>query len=153
MFLKQSIQRLIATAILSAATVVLAQSGGGYDLTWSTIDGGGVMNSTGGTFTLAGTIGQPDAASNPTLTGGAFELTGGFWPVANVCYCLGDLNADGKKNGADVQKFIGCILAGGKRAHAGRCHRIRKRIARGSELSVDRQGVTADGDDDFHGEG
>ena len=113
MFLKQSIQRLIATAVLSAATVVLAQSGGGYDLTWSTIDGGGAMSSTGGTYALSGTIGQPDAQVSPVMSGGAFELTGGFWPVANVCYCLGDMNGDGKKNGADVQKFIGCILAGG----------------------------------------
>ena len=69
--------------------------------------------STGGTFSLSGTIGQPDAASNPTLTGGSFELTGGFWPVANVCYCLGDLYGDGQKNGADVQKFIACVLSGG----------------------------------------
>ena len=112
MFLKQLIQRLSATAILLAATVVLAQSGGGYDLTWSTIDGGGVMNSTGGTFTLAGTIGQPDAASNPTLTGGAFELTGGFWPVTNVCYCLADMNGDGKKNGVDIQQFVACLIGG-----------------------------------------
>ena len=39
---------------------VQAQSGGGYDLSWSTIDGGGGM-STGGGYTLSGTIGQPDA--------------------------------------------------------------------------------------------
>jgi len=113
MFLKQSIQRLIATAVLSAATVVLAQSGGGYDLTWSTIDGGGAMFSSGGGFELGGTIGQPHAQVAPVMIGGTFELTGGFWPVANVCYCLGDLNADGKRDGRDIQQFLNCVLAGG----------------------------------------
>ncbi len=53
-----------------------AQSGS-YDLTWNTIDGGGVMNATGGVYTLVGTIGQPDAGA--TMTGGGFTLAGGFW--------------------------------------------------------------------------
>ena len=37
-----------------------AQAGGGFDLSWFTIDGGGGI-STGGDFSLSGTIGQPDA--------------------------------------------------------------------------------------------
>ena len=41
-----------------------------------TIDGGGRTNSTGGTFALGGTIGQPDAG---LLSGGTFTLGGGFW--------------------------------------------------------------------------
>ena len=54
----------------------LAQTGGGYDLTWNTIDGGG-GTSTGGVYSLSGTIGQPDAG---TLTGGGtYTLNGGFW--------------------------------------------------------------------------
>ena len=104
----------IAILILMAVSVpLLGQSGGGFDLTWSTIDGGGSMNSIGGAFSLSGTIGQPDAQAPPVMIGGTFELVGGFWPVANVCYCLADMNADGQKNGADVQKFVGCIIAGG----------------------------------------
>jgi len=59
------------------ATHVHAQSGGGYDLTWSTIDGGGAMFSTGGGYSLGGTIGQPDVRW--TLEGGQFTLGGGFW--------------------------------------------------------------------------
>ena len=43
----------------------------------------------------------------------SFELTGGFWVVANVCQCPGDMNGDGLKNGLDVQKFTGCVIAGG----------------------------------------
>lgn len=47
-----------------------------YELTWNTIDGGGVMFSTGGDFELSGTVGQPDAG---TMSNGDIELTGGFW--------------------------------------------------------------------------
>ena len=53
---------------------VEAQSGGGYDLTWSTIDGGGGASS--GAYSLGGTVGQPDAGA---MTGGAYSLVGGFW--------------------------------------------------------------------------
>ncbi len=53
-----------------------AQTGGGYDLTWSTMDGGGDMFSTGGSYSLGGTIGQPDAGA---WSGGGHILAGGFW--------------------------------------------------------------------------
>jgi hypothetical protein len=64
----------IALLFLVVSTVV-AQSGGGYDLTWSTIDNGG-GSSSGGDYSLGGTIGQPDAG---TLSGGGYTLAGGFW--------------------------------------------------------------------------
>ena len=41
----------------------------------STIDGGGGTSS-GGRFTVTGTIGQPDASD---MRGGAFSVAGGFW--------------------------------------------------------------------------
>lgn len=100
---------LIISILMCAAPLAPAQ----FELSWYTIDGGGGRSSTGGGFDLAGTIGQPDAASNPTLTGGTFELTGGFWPVANVCYCPGDLNGDGHRDGRDVQQFVACMISGG----------------------------------------
>jgi hypothetical protein len=40
----------------------LAQSGGDYDLSWWTVDNGG-GDSAGGTYTVNGTIGQPDAGA------------------------------------------------------------------------------------------
>lgn len=55
---------------------VPAQSGGGYELLWSTIEGGGATFSTGGGYRLGGTVGQMDAG---TLQGGAYHLAGGFW--------------------------------------------------------------------------
>lgn len=65
-----------ATLLVGGAPAVFAQSGGGYDLTWSTIDGGGATFSTGGAYELGGTIGQADAG---TMSGGAYGIDGGFW--------------------------------------------------------------------------
>ncbi|HET9224123.1 MAG TPA: hypothetical protein VFO07_16545 [Roseiflexaceae bacterium] len=66
---------LLVAAILGAGAA-LAQTGGGYDLTWSTIDGGG-GGSAGAGYQLAGTLGQHDAGA--TLSGGGYSLSGGFW--------------------------------------------------------------------------
>ncbi len=66
------------------ASAVLAQSGGGYDLSWSTIDNGG-GESSGSGYTLVGTIGQPDAG---TLSGGGFTLAGGFWTASPSQYAV-----------------------------------------------------------------
>jgi hypothetical protein len=46
-----------------------------YQINWSTHDSGGGA-STGGAYTLAGTVGQPDAGA---ASGGAYTLAGGFW--------------------------------------------------------------------------
>ena len=97
-----------ALTVLSLAAWATAQN---YDLSWHTVDGGGHMFSTGGTFSLGGTIGQPDAGM---MTGGQFQLTGGFWAGnASVCTCPGDMNGDGMRNGGDVQQFVNCVLVGG----------------------------------------
>ena len=55
---------------------VYAQAGGGYDLTWNTVDNSGTTFSSGGGYTLGGTAGQPDAA---VWSGGGYTLSGGFW--------------------------------------------------------------------------
>lgn len=52
-----------------------------YRIVWSTIDGGGGTSS-GGPYTLTGTIGQPDAAY---LAGGPYELLAGFWTGGPLC--------------------------------------------------------------------
>src|SRR5690242_16965649 len=63
-------------SLFGIATAVYAQVGGGFDLSWSTIDGGGGTFSTGGAYSVGGTIGQPDAG---TLQGGTYAVRGGFW--------------------------------------------------------------------------
>ncbi len=52
-----------------------------YTIDWFTIDGGG-GTSTGGVYSLSGTIGQPDAGG--PVTAGSYSLVGGFWalPIA-----------------------------------------------------------------------
>ena len=63
----------LAIAALLASTVALAQ--GGYGLPWwRSSSGGGV--SSGGDYTLSGTIGQAEAGE---LVGGGYSLAGGFW--------------------------------------------------------------------------
>ena len=64
---------LVTIALLLIVSTALARSG--YDLSWWTVDGGGGTAS-GGSYTLVGTIGQPDAG---ILTGGDYTLGGGFW--------------------------------------------------------------------------
>ena len=58
--------------------LALAQSGGDYAITSSTIDNGGGTSS-GGDYTLSGTIGQWDVAP---VSGGSYSLTSGFWQSA-----------------------------------------------------------------------
>ena len=66
---------LVASLLLLFTLPVLAQSGGGYDLSWSTVDGGGGL-SAGGIYSLTSTAGQPDAG---VMSGGDYSLAGGFW--------------------------------------------------------------------------
>ena len=52
-----------------------------YSISWYTIDGGGGTSS-GGTYTLTGTIGQPDAGYHDEPP---YELLGGFWVGGSLC--------------------------------------------------------------------
>ena len=79
------ISLLIVMMAFATIATVHAQWGGGYDLTWNTIDSGG-GESNGGGYTLAGTIGQPDASE--TRRGGGFTLTGGFWISEDSQRCI-----------------------------------------------------------------
>ncbi len=71
---------LAAVSAVALSTTAFAQP----SISWYTMDGGG-GTSTGGSFTVSGTIGQPDA-SGP-LTGGTFTVSGGFWAaiVSGAC--------------------------------------------------------------------
>lgn len=87
---------LLWPLLLALATLAL---GADYSLPRWTIDGGGDMFCTGGSFELSGTIGQPDAGY---LSGGSFQLTGGFWP----CFLHGDLDGDSDVDLADLAQLL-----------------------------------------------
>jgi hypothetical protein len=82
------------------------------DVTRWSIDGGGIMHSTGGDLELSGTIGQSDAG---TMSGRDLELTGGFWfPLDR-----GDCNSDGEVNLFDYGDWALCFSGPDGRLPAG----------------------------------
>jgi hypothetical protein len=68
---------------LLALPTLHAQS---YSIDWYKVAGGG-GTSTGGVYSISGTIGQPDASG--ALTGGSYSLTGGFWSLISVVQTAG----------------------------------------------------------------
>jgi hypothetical protein len=66
-------------ALLLAAT--FASHAQNFSIDWFKIAGGGGA-STGGVYSISGTIGQHDAGG--TMTGGNFSLNGGFWALYSV---------------------------------------------------------------------
>ncbi len=75
-------------ALTALALPVQAQTN--YSIDWYKVAGGGGMNATGGIYTASGTIGQHDA-SGP-MTGGGYQVTGGFWSLYAVVQTSGAPN-------------------------------------------------------------
>src|ERR1700716_2104483 len=75
----QKRSRLIASGalLLLLSLVVSSAQAQSYSIDWFTIDGGG-GTSTGGVYSVSGTIGQPDAGH---MSGGNYTLDGGFWSI------------------------------------------------------------------------
>ncbi len=94
---------MILTAGMALATAALAAD---LAIDWHTVDGGGVMQSSGGGFTLDGSIGQADAG---IMTGGGFQMTGGFWFEQPP----GDCNATGIADLFDHADFADCLSGPG----------------------------------------
>jgi len=69
---------LFIIGALLAVTVAHAQQ---YSINWYKVSGGG-GTSTGGVYSVSGTIGQPDASG--AMSGGNYSVTGGFWSLIQV---------------------------------------------------------------------
>ena len=106
--LRQSTMVLVMTVCVLLCWAMPA--GAQVTIPWSTIDSGGGTSS-GGSFVLSGTIGQPDAGL--PMTGGGFTLTGGFWSASAVggsdCDNT-DFNQDGDfPTPLDLEDFINAV--------------------------------------------
>jgi hypothetical protein len=73
--LMKSVFALAASGLVFGLMLVSQARGQSYSIDWFTIDGGGGTSS-GGPYSLSGTIGQADAGR---LSGGNYTLDGGFW--------------------------------------------------------------------------
>jgi hypothetical protein len=71
---------VVCMVCLMTFGVVLAQSGGVFEMHRSSVNGGG-GTSAGGTFMLSGAAGQADAGK---VTGGDFTIWGGFFQPASL---------------------------------------------------------------------
>ena len=70
---------VFASVLWAGAAPAAPPAGGAYVLNRSVLAAGGNAGSAGGSYQVAGTIGQPEAASQ---SGGAYQLAGGFWGIA-----------------------------------------------------------------------
>ena len=93
------------TLVLISATLVApfsqAANAQFFDLTWHTIDGGGIgrntVVSTSVSYSLAGAIGQHDASS---IASPLYRINAGFWAVPQPC--RGDADGNAVVNFSDI---------------------------------------------------
>jgi len=71
-----------ATGLLVVTSSLAQFTGEDFEITNNTIDGGGGLSS-GGDFTVTGTIDQHDATAQVSRRG-SFALAGGFWANATI---------------------------------------------------------------------
>ncbi len=94
---------VLAGVLLLAVGAPAAFATDPYDLSWFSIDAGG-GSSTDGSFTVNGTIGQPDTGR---MTGAPhFSVMAGYWGAATAApTCACDLNSDGQVDDSDFVIF------------------------------------------------
>jgi hypothetical protein len=107
----------VVSALAFYPSAAGAQSGGAYDLTWSTIDSGGATFSGGGAYAVGGTVGQYDAGQ---VSGPPYVLAGGFWgrvgavtaptPTPTLPACIGDCGRDGKVTVDELLTMVSIAL-------------------------------------------
>jgi hypothetical protein len=71
---------LLLSVFFNLPSAFCLRSSAQYSIDWSTLDGGG-GTSTGGVYSVSGTIGQPDAGP---MNGGNYTIQGGFWSVISA---------------------------------------------------------------------
>ncbi|HEV2438201.1 MAG TPA: hypothetical protein VG077_19590 [Verrucomicrobiae bacterium] len=89
--------------VIAALLIPVAASAQSYSINWYKISGGGGMNATGGVYSVSGTIGQHDAGG--PMTGGGYQLTGGFWALISVLQTPGAPTLYIRQSGSTVTVF------------------------------------------------
>lgn len=110
---------VLASGFALLATGAFAQP---YSISWYTVDGGGHGPITGGTYSLQGTTGQPDASG--ALTGGTYSIVGGYWAglgastptvgspsATSVTSTTATLNANATSDGGDAITERGFVFS------------------------------------------
>jgi hypothetical protein len=96
-------QRLFVKVSLGAFLLTGASANAQLlDLSWRTIDCGGGQ-SAGSGFTLDYTIGQHDAG---VLSGGGYEITGGFWGGAEATSCYANCDGSASVPVLNINDFV-----------------------------------------------
>jgi len=81
-----SLKLLTKVGALLCAGLAFSLAAQTYSIDWHTIDGGG-GTSTGGVYSVSGTIGQSDAGG--AMTNGQYSVTGGFWALPQLVQVTG----------------------------------------------------------------
>jgi hypothetical protein len=84
--LAQSKTCRISGTLLTFLAITISIHAQSYSIDWYKIAGGG-GTSTGATYQVTATIGQPDASG--AMSGGNYSLTGGFWSLISVVQTIG----------------------------------------------------------------
>jgi hypothetical protein len=95
-----AMKKIILLVTVLLPVIGFAQS---YSVDWYKVAGGG-GTSTGGTYSVSGTIGQPDASG--AMSGGNYSVTGGFWSLINVVQTPGLPNLIIVRNGPNSVQIM-----------------------------------------------
>jgi len=87
--------------LLSLLLLSMSAHAQSYSIDWFKIAAGG-GTSTGGVYSVSGTIGQPDAG---TLSGGSYTLAGGFWGIISAVQTPGAPLLSVERIGSAVRVF------------------------------------------------
>lgn len=70
---------ILVSVVLLLGLAGWAKAGGEYSISWWTVDGGG-GSSSNSTYSISGTVGQPDAGQAASAS---YTVYSGFWHPAN----------------------------------------------------------------------
>ncbi len=115
--MKSKLRVIVLLTLVALLTLTIgAAAQGNYTLDWWTVDSGGELASTGGAYSLGGSIGQPDAG---TLSGGSYALTGGFWEGVQAQQAAVRYAAPGAVGNGDCSSWANACTLQTARTNAG----------------------------------